>query len=239
MVAQRPPRAVGGRIAERVGRVERPLESGQVLLVDGERGTQASRALLVRRSRARKRGFVPTQLGFEQVDAMLDGARGRDTPTYGPLVVPERTLLATVDRSRASCRVRPQPDAFTVDELRGASAAIAGLGAALVLAGVERLLPIYRGVTSHDPVMDGEVTGNPDRLTPEELHEQAWEIEDDRGNRYLGMNTGGWNGPDNGTHIAFAPGLDPRARQLRLAFPDPFGHAGSLTAAVAVPSHAA
>ena len=46
----------------------------------------------------------------------------------------------------------------------------------LVLAGVERLLPIYREVTSHDPVMDGEVTGNPDRLTPEELHEEAWEI---------------------------------------------------------------
>jgi hypothetical protein len=46
----------------------------------------------------------------------------------------------------------------------------------LVLAGVERLLPIYRRVTSHEPVMRGEVTGNPDRLTPEKLHRQAWEI---------------------------------------------------------------
>jgi hypothetical protein len=76
-------------------------------------------------------------------------------------------------------------------------------------------------------------------VMPRPRHDQAWEIEDDRGNRYLGMNTGGWNGPDNGAHIAFTPGLDPRARQLRLAFPDPFGQAGSLTAAVAVPSHAA
>jgi hypothetical protein len=46
----------------------------------------------------------------------------------------------------------------------------------LVLAGVERLPPIYRRVTSHEPVMGEEVTGNPDRLTPEELHHQAWEI---------------------------------------------------------------
>ncbi|HSM01970.1 MAG TPA: hypothetical protein VK960_05980 [Acidimicrobiia bacterium] len=46
----------------------------------------------------------------------------------------------------------------------------------LVLAGVERLLPIYRRVTAHDLVMDDEVTGNPDRLTPEELHARAWEI---------------------------------------------------------------
>ncbi|HET9507898.1 MAG TPA: FtsX-like permease family protein [Gaiellaceae bacterium] len=60
-------------------------------------------------------------------ELMLDGVRGRDTPTYGPLVVPERTLLATVDRFRASWRVRPEPDAFTVDELRGAAASIAGL----------------------------------------------------------------------------------------------------------------
>lgn len=76
-------------------------------------------------------------------------------------------------------------------------------------------------------------------VTPQPRHERAWEIEDDRGNRCLGMNTGGWSGPDNGAHIAFTPGLDPRARQLRLAFPDPFGHAGSLTAAVTMPSHAA
>lgn len=46
----------------------------------------------------------------------------------------------------------------------------------LVLAGVERLLPIYRQVTAHEPVMEDAVIGNPDRLTPEELHARAWEI---------------------------------------------------------------
>jgi hypothetical protein len=106
-----------------------------------------------------------------------------------------------------------------------------------VIAQVRRALtvlycwPAWFLLTIEAPVFPVPVTQRPG-------HAQAWEMEDDRGNRYLGMNTGGWSGPDNGAHIAFTPGLDPRARQLRLAFPDPFGGAGSLTAVVSVPSDA-
>lgn len=80
-----------------------------------------------------------------------------------------------------------------------------------------------------------ETPGAPMRKPQRSAFEQAWEMEDDRGNRYLGMSTGGWSGPDSGAHIAFAPGLDPLARELRLSFPDPFGQVRSLTAVVSVP----
>jgi hypothetical protein len=80
-----------------------------------------------------------------------------------------------------------------------------------------------------------EARGFPMQETKRSASEQAWEMDDDRGNRYLGMDTGGWSGPDSGAHIAFAPGLDPLARELRLSFPDPFGQVGSLTAVVSVP----
>jgi hypothetical protein len=62
-------------------------------------------------------------------------------------------------------------------------------------------------------------------------------MEDDRGNGYAGMDTGCWYGPDYSAHIAFAPGLDPQARELRLSFSDPLG-AGHLTAVLAVPEDA-
>jgi hypothetical protein len=81
-----------------------------------------------------------------------------------------------------------------------------------------------------------EAPGGPTRATQRSDLERAWAMEDDRGNRYLGMDSGGWSGPDNGAHIAFAPGLDPLARELRLSFPDPFGEAGWLTAVVTVPN---
>jgi hypothetical protein len=84
-----------------------------------------------------------------------------------------------------------------------------------------------------------EAPGGPMRATQGSIFERAWEMEDDRGNRYLGMDTGGWRGPDHGAHIAFAPGLDPLARELRLSFPDPFGQAGPLTAVVSVPNDGA
>jgi hypothetical protein len=48
--------------------------------------------------------------------------------------------------------------------------------APLVLAGVEYLLPIYRGATSYQHIVDGGITGNPENLKPEELQAQAWEI---------------------------------------------------------------
>lgn len=72
-------------------------------------------------------------------------------------------------------------------------------------------------------------------VTQRAVFEHAWEMEDDRGNTYVGMDTGGWSGRDSGAHVAFAPGLDSQARELRLSFPDPFGRAGQLTAVVAMP----
>ncbi|MBD2677388.1 MULTISPECIES: hypothetical protein [Nostoc] len=48
--------------------------------------------------------------------------------------------------------------------------------APLVLAGVEYLLPIYREANTYAYLVDTGITGNPELLSPEELHAQAWEI---------------------------------------------------------------
>lgn len=46
----------------------------------------------------------------------------------------------------------------------------------LVLAGVEYLLSIYKGVASYDHILDQGVTGNPEGLRDEELQRQAWAL---------------------------------------------------------------
>jgi hypothetical protein len=48
--------------------------------------------------------------------------------------------------------------------------------APFVLAGVEYVLPRFKEVTRLPHVMDEALTGNPDGLSPEELHDRAWEI---------------------------------------------------------------
>jgi hypothetical protein len=48
--------------------------------------------------------------------------------------------------------------------------------APLVLAGVEYLLPIYHRANTYPYLLEGGVTGNPERLRPEELRERAWDI---------------------------------------------------------------
>ena len=48
--------------------------------------------------------------------------------------------------------------------------------APLVLAAVEFLHPIYREVNTYPYLIHEGVTGNPDHLSAEELHEQAWTI---------------------------------------------------------------
>jgi len=48
--------------------------------------------------------------------------------------------------------------------------------APVVLAGVEYLLPIYREANTFLHLMEEEITGNPDKLRAEELHQQAWAI---------------------------------------------------------------
>jgi len=52
--------------------------------------------------------------------------------------------------------------------------------APLVLAGVDYLLPIYREATSYPNTLDDGVTGNPDALDPDELHERAWSLVEGR-----------------------------------------------------------
>jgi len=46
----------------------------------------------------------------------------------------------------------------------------------LVLAGVDYLLPIYRQANSYPYLLEEGIAGNPDALTPAELHALAWEL---------------------------------------------------------------
>ncbi|HET9914159.1 MAG TPA: hypothetical protein VFQ13_19855 [Anaerolineales bacterium] len=46
----------------------------------------------------------------------------------------------------------------------------------MILAGVDYLLPIFREVNTYQNVLEDNMTGNPDRENPKELHEQAWKI---------------------------------------------------------------
>jgi hypothetical protein len=48
----------------------------------------------------------------------------------------------------------------------------------LVLAGVDSLLCLYREVSRYPHLAEAEITGNPDRLTPAELHARAWAVVD-------------------------------------------------------------
>jgi Bacterial archaeo-eukaryotic release factor family 3 len=48
--------------------------------------------------------------------------------------------------------------------------------APVVLAGVEYLLPIYRVVSGYPQVLEEGITGNPETLNGEALHEQAWQL---------------------------------------------------------------
>jgi len=48
--------------------------------------------------------------------------------------------------------------------------------APLVLAGVEYLFPIYREANTYPGLVEDGITGNPEGLSAEDLHEQAWAI---------------------------------------------------------------
>jgi len=45
-----------------------------------------------------------------------------------------------------------------------------------VLAGVEYLFPLYRQANSYHHLLGQGVAGNPDKLSPETLHAQAWAV---------------------------------------------------------------
>ena len=59
---------------------------------------------------------------------------------------------------------------------RGLRDLLRGREAPLVLAGVDYLLPIYREANTYPGLLEEGVTGNPEELRAEELHERAWEI---------------------------------------------------------------
>jgi len=48
--------------------------------------------------------------------------------------------------------------------------------APLVLAGVTELLAVYRQINKYENLLDSGITGNLDRLKPNELHAAAWEL---------------------------------------------------------------
>jgi hypothetical protein len=59
---------------------------------------------------------------------------------------------------------------------RGVAELLKGERSPLVLAGVDYLLPIYREANTYPYLEEKGLTGNPERLGDEELHERAWEI---------------------------------------------------------------
>ena len=61
-----------------------------------------------------------------------------------------------------------------IDE--GLREVLAGERAPLVLAGVNYLHPIYEEANSYPHLMDEGIAGNPEELSTEELHKQAWAI---------------------------------------------------------------
>jgi hypothetical protein len=46
----------------------------------------------------------------------------------------------------------------------------------MVLAGVEYLIPIYREKSNYPNIVEDFISGNPETLSPEELHKKAWDI---------------------------------------------------------------
>lgn len=58
----------------------------------------------------------------------------------------------------------------------GVHALIGERGCPLVLAGVGWVTAMYRGLTRIPDVLPDGIDGNPDRMTPEELHERAWAV---------------------------------------------------------------
>lgn len=65
---------------------------------------------------------------------------------------------------------------FFLEVNRGVQHVLAGEQIPLVVAGVDYLLPLYRERNTYPALLEEGVTGNPDHLKPQELHEQAWAI---------------------------------------------------------------
>lgn len=63
---------------------------------------------------------------------------------------------------------------------RGLGEVLKGQEAPLVVAGVDYLLPIYREANTYPGLVEGGITGNPEELSAEQLHERAWEVMEPR-----------------------------------------------------------
>lgn len=61
-----------------------------------------------------------------------------------------------------------------IDE--GLTELLKGIGAPLMLAGVEYLLPIYKEANTYLNLIDPVIKGNPDLISAEELHNSSWNI---------------------------------------------------------------
>jgi hypothetical protein len=59
---------------------------------------------------------------------------------------------------------------------RGVSRVLAGSQAPLVVAGVDHLLPVYQKANSYPHLWPQGPTGNPEMLSPAELHQKAWPL---------------------------------------------------------------
>lgn len=59
---------------------------------------------------------------------------------------------------------------------QGLSSLLRGEQAPLLLAGVEYLMTLYRGLNSYPNLKNDGIPGNPERLSNQELHQRAWEI---------------------------------------------------------------
>lgn len=58
---------------------------------------------------------------------------------------------------------------------RGLQDVLAGEQSPLVVAGVEHVNSLFREANTYTSLMEGEIRGNPEGLTAEELHQQGWE----------------------------------------------------------------
>lgn len=56
------------------------------------------------------------------------------------------------------------------------SNAVKGAREPLILAGVEYLHPLYRSVSRYHNILPAGITGNAEKLSPEQLHAQAWPL---------------------------------------------------------------
>ncbi len=59
---------------------------------------------------------------------------------------------------------------------RGLQEILAGETAPLVLAGVDYLLPLYQEANSYPHLVEEGILGNPEEMSAEGLHQQAWEV---------------------------------------------------------------